>query len=151
MINENTLTYLSGQKQKDAIALLSQNRNSGAIYLMGYALEFSFKRKIIQTLGFANGFPESRLDYNTYSTQISAFNAISTGIILTQLNQLKNHNLNQLIVFSGAENRIKSLFFLEWLIIQNWNPEDRYKIRRYRQYQARECIRAARVILEQIT
>lgn len=40
MITQATLKYLASQKQKDAIVLLRQGRNSASVYLMGYALEF---------------------------------------------------------------------------------------------------------------
>ena len=150
MITIYTLSYLASQKQKDATALLHANRNSGAIYLMGYALELSFKRKISQTLGFLLGFPESGPEYNGYNAQIAAFNAIGTGITITQLRQLKNHDLKQLIIFSGAEVRIKTSFLTEWLVIQDWNPENRYKIRKYSTAQAKEFLRSSRVILREI-
>jgi len=98
MIKLRTLSYLASQNQKDSTALLNANRNSGAIYLMGYALEFSFKKKISQTPGFITGFPESAQEYNSYRTQIAAFNAIGTGISITQLREIKNHDLNKLII-----------------------------------------------------
>jgi len=64
----DNLKYLSAQKVKDAQVLFRHGRNNGAIYLMGYALEFSLKRKIIQTFGFAQGFPEKRSELATLSS-----------------------------------------------------------------------------------
>ena len=117
---------------------------------MGYALELGFKRKIVNTLGFINGFPESAADFNSYAPQIAAFNAISTGINLTQLRQIKNHDLNRLIVFSGAEPRIISHFHPEWFVVQSWNPENRYRLKRYRLNQVRDFVDSAKVILAEI-
>jgi hypothetical protein len=151
MLTVGTLTFLASQKKKDAFALLNQNRNSGAIYLMGYALELSFKRKICQTLGFTGGFPEVIGEYRAYSSQISTFNAISTGIQLTQLREIKNHKLDKLIVYSGAEYRIKTLRLEEWHIISNWNPEDRYKIKRYSTSHTKDFIDASIIILNEIS
>lgn len=89
MITQSTFKYLASQKQKDAFALFRQERYSAAVYLMGYALKFSLKRKISQTLGFSKGFPESANELSIYSRQISTFNSISTGVRLTQLRQIK--------------------------------------------------------------
>ena len=150
MISIITLQYLTAQNQKDAEALYKQNRNTAAIYLMGYALELGFKRKIVHTLGFVHGFPESPIDFNLYTSQIAAFNAISTGVTLNQLRQIKNHNLNQLIIFSGAESKIKSLFLADWHVVQGWNPEDRYKIKRFKRLQVSDFIRSVKVILREI-
>jgi hypothetical protein len=69
--------------------LLHKKRNAGAIYIIGYALELGLKRKVSQTLGFINGFPESIADFNSYADQITSFNAISTGVGLTQLREIK--------------------------------------------------------------
>ncbi|MCP9749519.1 hypothetical protein EGI32_11385 [Ferruginibacter sp. HRS2-29] len=151
VITATTLAYLSSQKQKGSITLLKNNRNAASIYLMGYALEFSFKRKIVNTLAFNRGFPETKSDFTFYNPQIAAFNAISTGIAITQLRQIKNHNLSDLIIFSGAETRIKSSFLIEWLTVQSWNPENRYKIKRYTSDQTNEFIRSAKVIIREIS
>src|SRR5437773_2598849 len=126
MIRSITLSKLKGQKLKDCAVLYRGNRNSAAVYLAGYALEFAFKRKITNTLGFGNGFPETRADFRSYNPQIATFNTISTGLRLTDVTQIRNHNLNSLIQFSGAEARIKATLLNEWLIVQNWNPENRY-------------------------
>jgi hypothetical protein len=150
MISTNTLKYLAGQRIKDAKVLFTQNRNSAAIYLMGYALEFSFKRKISNTLGFANGFPETPREFNLYGVQTAAFNHISTGITLNQVTQIRNHDLNKLIIFSGAELRIISSFLTEWNVVKSWNPENRYKRRKFTSSQVRLFIRSAKVIIGEL-
>jgi hypothetical protein len=52
MILLGTLKYLAAQKQNDAQVLFRHQRNAGAIYRMGYAIELSLKRKLSHTLGF---------------------------------------------------------------------------------------------------
>src|SRR5689334_24788687 len=88
MIPLSTFKYLSTQKLRDAEALMANHRYNGAVYMMGYALEFALKRKLSIVLGFSNGFPESNgeLQYY-YHTQLRTFNAISSGIRLEQINQ----------------------------------------------------------------
>ena len=126
MIALDTLKYLSGQKLRDARVLFHNNRNAGAVYLMGYVLELSFKRKVCQTIGFSHGFPESTADFHTYTNQIQRF-TINTGIGLTQLKQIKNHDLNMLLTFSGIESIILSSYNDDWRRVKDWNPENRYK------------------------
>jgi hypothetical protein len=138
MIDLRALKYLSSQKRKDAETLFRLRRNNGAIYLMGYALEFSFKRKVCQTLGFNNGFPESRNELNLYS------------ISLTQLRQIKNHDLDQLLIYSGAQTRIINTYWQEWLAVRCWNPENRYRIQRFTNSKAVSFIKASRLILKEI-
>jgi hypothetical protein len=150
MVTSNDLAYLSSQKIRDSKVLLANNRNGAAVYLIGYALEFALKRKIINTLAFQYGFPETRADFNLYTAQITAFNAISTGVGITQLRQIRNHNLNDLLTFSGAETRIKNSYLLEWLIVETWNPEDRYVIRRFTLEKAKLFVKAAVTILQEI-
>ena len=150
MINISTLKYLSIQRKKDAQSLLSNQRNSGAIYLMGYALEFALKRKVSLTLGFMNGFPEFKNDFNFYSSQISNFNTLKTGILLTDLKQIKNQDLDKLLNYSGLSTRITNSYYHEWLEVKDWNPEDRYKIKRYSKRKAKSFVRSANTILAQI-
>jgi hypothetical protein len=150
MIDLRVLKYLASQKRKDAEVLFRLKRNNGAIYLMGYALEFSFKRKVCQTLGFNNGFPESSSELNLYTLQIAQFNSISSTISLTQLRQIKNHDLNQLLIYSGAQTRIINSYLNEWLLVRNWSPENRYRIQRFTNEKTTSFMKASRLILKEI-
>jgi hypothetical protein len=150
MVNLQALKFLAGQKRKDAEVLFRLRRNNGAIYLMGYALEFSFKRKVCQTLGFNIGFPESRAELSIYSAQIARFNSIGSPITLTQLNQIKNHDLNQLLIFSGAQARIVNSYFNEWVLVSHWNPENRYRIQRFTNAKTASFMKASMIILKEI-
>jgi hypothetical protein len=149
MVALSTLKYLASQKLKDASILFKNGRNAGAIYLMGYALEFTLKRKISLTLNFANGFPESNTELNTYATQIATFNSISAGTQLTHIKQIRNHDLQQLLTFSGAEARIIP-FLYDWEIVKSWHPEKRYLRLRFTKEKTKQFIHSARTILNQI-
>jgi hypothetical protein len=151
MVSLATLKYLATQKAKDAEILFRNRRNSGAIYLMGYALEFSLKRKISLTLGFDRGFPEAPSELNSYSSQIANFHSLSTGIQLTQMRQIRNHKLSELLTYSGAEGRIISSYYPQWILVKNWDPEKRYVRQRITLRKATAFIQATKQILREIS
>lgn len=150
MIELATLKYLVTKTRKDANILLKHDRKSGAIYLMGYALELQFKRKVSLNLQFLRGFPESKLELDSYLRVLSVSNSISTGIMPTAINQIRTHDLKSLIIYSGAEVRIRTNFLLDWLTVKNWTPEDRYIKRRCRQAETIAFFQAANRIIKQI-
>jgi hypothetical protein len=151
MIAFTTLKYLATQKIKDAEALFVSNRLNGAVYMMGYALEFSLKRKLRITLGFNNGFPESNPEMQHYYTsQLAVFNSISTGLTLHQITQIRNHKLIELLKFSGAEARIVASYFNEWALVCTWDPEKRYVRQNWTSGKATDLMNSARIILRQI-
>jgi len=82
MVSRVTLRYLSSQRLRDAKALFIKGRNGAAIYLMGYSLEYALKNRVIRTLGFTKGFPETSADFTLYTAQIAQFNSVNTGAIL---------------------------------------------------------------------
>jgi hypothetical protein len=123
MILTDTLKYLSSQKAKDAEILLRNRRNNGAIYLMGYALEFSLKRKISLTLGFTRGFPETSAELNTYPHQTNSLHPPHSGAPIIKLGNLKHHRLNELLIYSGVYPRIISLYSEEWRTVIQWSIE----------------------------
>lgn len=102
------------------------------------------------TLGFSLGFPEYRSEFDNYSAQLASYNVINTGVKLNQLRQIKNHQLSDLLSFSGIKETIFDNYQEEWLIVERWNPADRYKIRRYNSEKCKNFIKAAHVILKQI-
>ena len=150
MILLGTLKYLAVQKQNDAQVLFRHQRNAGAIYLMGYAIELSLKRKLSHTLSFNRGFPESPGEFGLYSAQLTQFHAMNTGIPLNKVWQIRTHDLGKLLTFSGAEARIVANCHPEWVVVNAWNPEDRYVRRRVTKRQAAEFMRSARRILREI-
>lgn len=151
MIALTTLKYLATQKSKDAEVLFQGNRFNGAVYMMGYALEFSLKRKLSITLGFNNGFPESNPEMrHYYNSQLAVFNSIGTGISLNQVSQIRNHKLVELLKFSGVEPRIVASYYHEWALVCNWNPEKRYIRQNWTAQKAMDFMNSARKILKQI-
>jgi hypothetical protein len=108
------------------------------------------KRRVIHTLGFTKGFPETSVDFALYAAQIAQFNSVSTGMLLTRLNEIKNHNLQQLLQYSGAESRIVSSHYIPWLIVKGWTPNDRYRIRHYSRSKAKAFLTAAFILLKQL-
>jgi hypothetical protein len=151
MIPLTTLQFLTTQKIKDAGVLFNNGRNNGSIYLMGYALEFTLKKKISITFGFTRGFPETGFELSTYSSQINLFHSLNTGIQVNRIAQLRHHRLNDLLTYSGERARITALFYPEWQAVNIWNPEDRYLRHRITRPRALEFMRSARLILREIS
>ncbi len=149
MILVSTLQYLITQKTKDAQSLFSYNRNASAIYLMGYAVEYALKRKICTTLNFYNGFPESNTELKNYISYWASAGTPSP-ISFHQIREIKHHDLEKLLAYSGAEPRIKALFLDEWEAIAGWNPEDRYKIQRVSRDKAETFIKSAKKIIREL-
>jgi hypothetical protein len=44
-----------------------------------------------------------------------------------RLQSLKTHDLEILLRFSGAEDRVKSRYLAEWSVVLKWDPEKRYQ------------------------
>jgi hypothetical protein len=144
MVSTAVLTYLIGQKKKDAKVLLKNGRHAAAVYLMGYVLEYALKRKICSTLMFTHGFPESGAELHTYITALNANPAIVVNpVTFTDIREIRNHDLNKLLVYSGAELRVKSNFFSDWSNVASWNPENRYVRQHFSKVKAAQFIRSA--------
>lgn len=129
---------------------MQSRRYNGAVYMMGYALEFSFKRKLSQTLGFSNGFPETSGEMQQYAGKLAVFNAVNGEIQLNQVRQIRNHKLTDLIKYTGAETRIKASCNNEWQLLCCWNPEKRYVRQNWTATKARDFMTAANIVLKQI-
>jgi hypothetical protein len=151
MVSLTDLTFLVSQKVKDAEVLLRNKRNAGAIYMIGYALELSLKRKISQTLGFHNGFPENKMEFRLYAVQLRAFNGLSHTPGLTQIGQIRHHKLPDLLVYSGLQYRVTSTFLTEWQTVSGWNPEQRYVRQRITNKRAATFVSAAKQLLKEFS
>jgi hypothetical protein len=148
MISIVTLQFLITQKIKDSEVLLKNNRNAGAVYLMGYAIELALKKKISLTLGFNAGFPENRQEFNSYMNSLVLFHNPSIGTFPTQLKQIKCHELDDLLTFSGADMRVKNSTYKEWLCIKDWHPERRYRRHRISSKKGKGFVKAAKKVLK---
>ena len=147
MIPIQTLKYLISNKIKDAKTLMENKRLATSIYIAGYAVEIALKYKICRTLHFNQGFPETKQEINNYLTYINRNNAQPLSIRLVDI---RNHDLNQLLFYSGVELLIKSSFFPEWAIVNQWNPELRYKKSRVLQKTAESYYESATKIIREI-
>jgi hypothetical protein len=147
MITIATLEYLISAKIKDAEVLLRANRHAGAIYLMGYALELSLKRRVCITLGFVDGFPETRAEMARYITLLGATSnfpfAVPRDIAL-----IRHHDLGALLSYSGIASRIATSFSPEWALVSNWNPELRYHRQRTGHDKAKYYVQTAKRLID---
>jgi HEPN domain-containing protein len=142
-----TLKYLIAGRIKDASALIKSRRYPAALYIAGYAIEVALKYKICRSLQFRQGFPETKQELITCHTSINQGNIQP---LLIQLGDIRNHDLNKLLFYSGEELKIKNNFFSEWVIVAQWSPENRYKKIRVLQKTAELYFKAARKIIKEI-
>src|SRR6266705_3204007 len=106
MIPRSDIRGIARARLQDSAALFDQGRYDGAIYLCGYAVELALKARICRTLNWA-GFPSTRAEFSAYQS-------------------FRTHSLDVLLVLSGWEQRLKSRYPAEWLVVADWDPELRY-------------------------
>jgi len=147
MISNLVLRYLISNKIKDAKILIKYGRCPASMYIAGYAIELALKYKICRTLQFNQGFPENRQELSNYLTIINRNNPQPIAI---DIRDIRNHDLNTLLFYSGVELRIKGQFFAEWSIVSRWSPENRYKKTRVLNKTAAEYPKAAAKIIREI-
>jgi hypothetical protein len=119
MILHQTLKYLIANRLKDAGVLISRRRYPASVYIAGYAIEIALKYKICRSLQFWQGFPETKQEFSNYLPVLKQHNAGS----LIQLGNIRHHNLDKLLVYSGVEYEIRKNFESEWEIVTQWSPE----------------------------
>lgn len=107
MLTEAELREIGRARLGDAKTLYRSRRYDGAIYLCGYAVELLLKARICKTLKLA-GYSETRSEFQKYLS-------------------FRIHDLDILLSLSGVEGRIKGKFLTEWSVVNQWNPEARYK------------------------
>jgi len=108
MISVQDLKKIASARLKDAKVLYQNNRLDGAVYLCGYAIELTLKAKICKTLKWS-GFPSTNSEFQG-------------------LQSFKTHRLDLLLSLSGQESKVKTVYFADWSIVANWDPETRYSI-----------------------
>jgi hypothetical protein len=148
MIDKKILRTLIGQKLKDADVLLANKRYSSAVYLSGYALEIALKLKICKLFTFINGFPENKAEFTYYQNSVKSQPLLAGAI--TQIREIKHHELGKLLFYSGAEYNIKLTLLREWNLVVNWTPEMRYRITKILKKDATENIVAIKLIIQSI-
>ncbi|RYE29418.1 MAG: hypothetical protein EOP42_14450 [Sphingobacteriaceae bacterium] len=142
------LKKLINQRINDADILILNNCYENGIYIAGYALEITLKLKICNLLQFEQGFPESKSEFNIYQNSVKN-QALLAGAV-TQLKDIRHHDLSKLLFFSGVEYYVKLHFLAEWNLAAVWNPEMRYKILKTSEDDALNKINAIKVIIQNI-
>lgn len=148
MISKKILRELVYQKLKDADILIANRRYASAIYIAGYALELALKLKICKIFKFAQGFPENKREFIFY--QNSAKSQPLLAGTITQIKDIRNHDLNKLLFYSGVEVQIKLNFLNEWNLAVSWDPEMRYKIQKILKREAVSKVTAIKTIVQNI-
>jgi len=148
MVDKKILRILITQKLKDADVLAANMRYSSAIYLAGFALEIALKLKICKIFKFVNGFPENKSEFIYYQNSVKIQPLLAGAI--TQIRDIKHHELNKLLFYSGAEYKVKLTLLKEWNLIVTWSPEMRYRINKILKKDAIENIAAIKTIIERI-
>ncbi len=94
-------------RMKEAKLLLDQNDWDGAYYLVGYAVEFALKIRIISQLMKSDSFPEKKLAENFYK-----------------------HELTLLRRLAGLEDEMDSDAGVspQWDIVKDWSEQTRYEV-----------------------
>ena len=124
MISRQTLKEVAKAKLTDSRILLKKNKYDSSLYLIGYSIEMALKSKICKILKLDNGFPETKFEFQSYIE--SSENDLGNEI--KHLKQIRNHNLQDLLYYSGQEFIVKAELFEEWTNILYWSPELRYKL-----------------------
>lgn len=148
MMLKEDLRKIAQNRLKDSNVLLQNKRYSAAVYLAGYAIELMLKLKICRLLRFKRGFPENEVEFNAYKATAGGASLLSTTI--TKLRQIKNHNLADLLNYSGKEVAILAKCPGEWAGISSWSPNQRYSTRIIRKATAVEFIRNCKIILKNL-
>jgi hypothetical protein len=148
MIPKKSLRDLIVQKLKDADALFSMKRYAAAIYLAGYALELTLKLNVCKIFKFHNGFPESKAEFVAY--QKAAKSQKTLAIVITEIRDIRHHNLNKLLYYSGAEFNIKLNYLHEWNLVSSWDPEMRYRVQKILKRDAQNNLNAIKTLVREI-
>lgn len=129
MITRSDLTKTAWAHLRDAGILYRRGSYDGASYLCGYAMEIALKARICRTLRWSD-FPSTPGEFQNVKS-------------------VQTHNFEALLLFTGLENRIKSLQYLQWGKAKTWNPEQRYNpVGTQTITDAADMIAASRTLLE---
>jgi hypothetical protein len=119
MISEKSLRQLSTKRLNDARVLLNNKRYNASKYICGYAIELSLKLNICKIFKFDLGFPESVIELDSYKEKNDFLKEI-------KIRNLKIHDFNKLLFYSGKESDVKLELLDEWGKVLEWNPNIRY-------------------------
>jgi HEPN domain-containing protein len=146
MISKENLKIIAKNKVIDSKVLFDAKRYDASVYLIGYAIEVSLKYKICKILKLDKGFPETKDEFQLYILQSTN----DLGNEIKTLKEIKNHNLQKLLLYSGQEFKIKDQLFSEWTEILFWHPELRYSNNFCSENQSNKIILSAEKIVDLI-
>lgn len=148
MIKKKNLKLLISEKLLDSEILLKNNRFATSVYIAGYSVELALKLKLCRMFKFKEGFPENREEFGAY--QNSGGSKERLDGVISQIRQIRNHDLNRLLFYSGAEIKIKENKFEQWLIVNAWDPELRYTLREVSKNEAMDFFGSSTELIQYI-
>lgn len=148
MISTNVLRELINQKLKDTNILIAGKSYSSAIYMAGYALELALKLKVCKILKLKQGFPGNKTEFVFYQNSQKS-QPLLAGTIM-QIKDVRNHNLNKLLFYSGLEYQIRLNYLNEWNLVIGWHSEMRYKVQKVLKKEAINNINAVKILVANI-
>ena len=114
MITVVTLRGTAREYLRAAKLLRTRRSYDASVYLCGYAVEIALKARICRTLNWTTGFPETNAEFQFKGN-------------------LKTHNLEALLEYTGIQSRFRSPgpqgLLTDWSVVSKWNPEERYNPR----------------------
>lgn len=148
MILRKTLRELIDYRLKDSDVLIANKRYATAIYIAGYAMELALKFKICKIFKFVQGFPESKVEFYFYKNSVKS-QPLLAGTI-SQIKDIRNHDLNKLLFYSGVEVQIKRDYLNEWNLVAGWDPEMRYKMQKVLKREALNYLNVIKLLIRNI-
>ena len=106
MITRSDMRKTAREYLQSAELLQASRKYDVAIYLCGYAVEIALKDRICRTLKWPS-FPATSGEFSSYRS-------------------FQTHNLETLLHLTAIEGRLKAAIGLDWSIVTNWTPEQRY-------------------------
>jgi hypothetical protein len=147
VISKQALRALAFIREKDAKALFEKRRYSASIYMAGYAVEVALKHEICKMYFFIKGFPETKGEFQSYFPQRGKKYLLKT---IESISEIRHHDLQLLLSYSGLEFKIKSTRQWEWELISRWKPEMRYLVTPVRKSEAEVKLTAISAIIKEI-
>jgi hypothetical protein len=117
MLEINKLQRLISEKLIDTEVLFRNHRTHATVYLAGYAIELALKLKIAEQFNFFDGFPENTSEFNVYLNTENSRERLKD--VITEIRQIKNHDLKKLVQFSGLEVQIKINNLESWSFVSS--------------------------------
>ena len=124
MIPKQNLEEIAKNKLSCSILLFKSKMFDTSLYLVGYSVEMALKYKICKIFNLKDGFPETKKEFDIYISDSDN----NLGEVIKNLRDIRNHDLEKLLFYSGQEFPIKLKLLDEWTDILYWNPELRYKL-----------------------